>query len=92
MAKKKRAPSQPAVNIDDLLGEAYTLDQVKRKRGEAVELLRAKFADEETAPMLKREMYRLRDVVRARTVGVHCSCHVSKVCLELLAEAFAPRP
>jgi hypothetical protein len=92
MAKKKRHASPAPIDTDNILGAAYTLSEVRRDRAGALAHLRSKSdGDEATAAALKTKMYAYRDVVKARTMGRYCGDHVSKVLLDLLAEAFAPK-
>lgn len=90
------------MTLDDILGNAYTIDQMGRDRRGAVALLREKIAAEpDIKTAAEAELARLAAVVRVRSrgsVGVGGSfvrsgrdgCHISAVCHDLLQEALAP--
>ena len=73
--------------LDGLLGKAYTAKSQGRHR-EAMEFLRNALAtSHEMRKIADAKRNELAEIVRARSRGGVCGCHVSKVQGELLTEA-----
>lgn len=76
--------------LANLLGDAYTIDQVGHDRRGAVNLLKSKLAaDSDLRGEAESELSRLNAVVPARELGGKHGCHVSVVCRDLLTAALA---
>lgn len=76
--------------LDDILGDAYTIDQVGHDRAGAIQVIKAKIeGNSELRELAQSEFERLAPVVQARSSGGRHGCHVSAVCLDLLRGALA---
>jgi len=76
------------MNIDDLLGQAYQLDQRGGRRQAAVMLIRdAANMDPAIAAILRQKREQLRAVREARRLGERDGCHTTAVLVELLNRA-----
>lgn len=75
------------VNIDDLLGQAYRLDQQAGHRPEAVALIRDAAKDLSVAAVLRQRRDQLRQVREARRFGDRDGCHVTATMVDLLNAA-----
>ncbi len=75
-------------DLENLLAEAYALDQVQRNRGKAISRLQAALSDNDVlAQDAAAERTRLAEVVHVREQGGRHGDHVSAVLYDLLAEA-----
>lgn len=74
-------------DIEAIIADAYDLDQGQKLHSAALQRIRDAVQDGETKTALLDEVARLGEVVRARSMGGRCGCHVSKVCHDLLTEA-----
>ncbi len=78
------------MELADILGEAYRLDQVSGAHSSALALLKDAFTEDAAMGAAARtELSRLDAVVKARQSGDFHGDHVSKVCRDLLAAALA---
>lgn len=79
------------MNIDDLLGEAYRLDQTQGHRAEAVALIREAAKEGRVGEVLHQKRDQLRELRRARQQfrgGIMLDgCHVTAVLVDLLNAA-----
>lgn len=77
-------------DLDNLLGAAYSLDQLGTDRPGAVRILKEKFdSDADLRTLAQAEKIRLDAVCDARSIGGQSGCHVSVICRSLLDEALA---
>lgn len=76
------------MKIDDLLGQAYALDQIAHNRIAAIKLIRdALAADHSANELLRQRAVHLNAVRAARRFGDRDGCHVTAVLSEILNQA-----
>lgn len=77
------------MNVDSLLGQAYTLDQIEKHRQEAIKLIRDASAEPGVRPILEGMLQDYRAVHEARFDPAlqRSGDHVSTVMKELLEAA-----
>lgn len=76
------------VNIDNLLAEAYRLDQTGGTRQRAVALIREAATSDLVATFLKDRRDYLKKVRDQGRIGDQNRCHVTAVLVDLLDAAF----
>ncbi len=81
------------LELTDLLGRSYGLQEVMRDQLAAVGLLRDAFAaTPELRETAKAELTRLNGIVAAREMNGQHGCHIARATQGLLAAALNPLP
>lgn len=75
------------LNIDDLLGRAYHVDQRRGQRVQAIAMIRDAANDPLVATILREKRDHLRAVRWARQFGERDGCHVTATLVDLLDRA-----